>query len=101
MRYLLLLPVLFACTALPPAVQARVDVFECEAKVLAPVVEPVFNSEDLLSDLYAGRASLGRVLETLEVTPGEIQRLVLGLQACRGGAEADAPPEPQLEETRL
>lgn len=82
MRYLLLLPVLFACASLPASKQAQLDRFECQAKALAPSVEPVFDSVDLLRDLYAGRADLSSVLQALESTQADVAELRDRLQAC-------------------
>lgn len=72
-----------ACHSLTPAQQARLDLFECRARALAPVVAEVYpDVEALVRDLYTGRASLQSVLSALEMTADEAADLGESLQAC-------------------
>lgn len=75
-----------------PAQRARVDKFECQAAALAPLTDPLFDTEQLLLDLYAGKADLGQVLGSLDATQAEVKGLLDRLSACEG-----PPPEPAQE----
>jgi len=90
-RFLLFPLVFLACAGaqLSPAQQERLDRFECQARALAPVVEPVHDAVQLLRDLREGKADLGKVLKSLAATEGEVRALVARLEAC------DGAPEPQ------
>lgn len=80
-----------ACSAqLTPKQQARLDKFECQAKALTPLVEPIYEASDLLLKLRSGEASLRQVLTTLEAGEPEVKALFERLQACEGEPE----PEP-------
>lgn len=73
--------------SLSPAKQAQLDLLECRAHALAPVVEPVFDAVELARDIYAGRASLPAVLKALGAGEAEVRALVEAFKACE-----PAPP---------
>ncbi len=73
------------CTqAQTEAARARVDLFQCRAHALEPVVGDLFDAQELVRDLYSGKASLEAVLGALRVTQAEGEAVVEALQACDG-----------------
>lgn len=95
MKFALLcfLPFAFACHDLTPKQQARLDKFECQARALAPVVEPVYDAVELLRDLRAGKASLGQVLRNLAADEPEIRAMLERFDACEDAPAAPAAPD--------
>lgn len=85
MRYLaFLLPLLFSCASfgrLDPKAQRSVDTFECYVEVLAPYVDEVCNTAELVRDVVEGKADLGRTL-TLLGHAGDVQKVVEALGEC-------------------
>lgn len=77
--------------SLSPAKQAQLDLLECRAHALAPVVEPVFDAVELARDIYAGRASLPAVLKALGASGEDVQNLVEAFRACEPAAQM--PPD--------
>jgi hypothetical protein len=71
----------------------RVEVLECRARALEPVVGEVLDARELALDLYKGRASLASVLSALEATPAEIVALAQAFDACNGVKSIPAQPE--------
>lgn len=85
MRYLIALPVLFACGlgALTPAEQAKVDRFECVVAALEPLVEPVLDAEAVARELFEGKADLSSLIRTFGSSQAEVEKLLLALNACK------------------
>ena len=77
------------CHDLTPKQQARLDKFECQVAALAPLVEPVHDSYQLVRDLREGKASLRQVLATLEAGEPEVKALLARLDACDGEPESE------------
>lgn len=71
------------------AQRARVDKFKCRVAALAPLTDPVLDTEQLVQDLYAGKANLAAVLANLNAKPGEVKALLERLSKC----EAQPSPE--------
>ena len=69
------------CKHLP---EPRVAQFECRVRALQPLVGDVLDAEQLVRDVYAGRASLGSVLGALDATQSEVMALTEALEACNG-----------------
>lgn len=76
------------CASLPPPKQAELDLFDCRVEAVKPAVEPVLDAAELVRDLYAGRASLGAVLQALDKGEAEVRAVLERLRAC------DAPELP-------
>jgi hypothetical protein len=64
------------------ASQPRVERFNCQVRALKPLVGDVLDTEQLVKDLYAGKASLNAVLANIDVTAAELMKLQADLQAC-------------------
>lgn len=69
--------------------------FSCQARALEPVVGSVYDAEELLRDLSAGKASLGTVLASLQATPAEVHAMLDALRACEGEPAPAIEPEAQ------
>ena len=84
MRYLLLLPLLFACSGgqLAPKTQRAVDSFQCYVDVLAPYTDEVLDTAELVRDVIQGKADVSRVLALLGCTAREIREIGAKLEAC-------------------
>lgn len=66
------------------AASPRVEQFECRVQALQPLVGDVMDAEQLVRDVYAGRASLGAVVGALDATQSEVLALTEALAACNG-----------------
>jgi hypothetical protein len=75
---------------LDPKAQRAVDVFECYVAVLEPYVGEVCDTAELVRDVVAGRADLGRTLFLLGAIPAEVDAIGDELAECR--------PRPQVSE---
>ena len=71
------------------ASEPRVERFECQVRAFKPLVGNVMDAEQLVRDLYAGKASLNSVLHNVQATREELVKLLADLQACE-----PPPPEP-------
>lgn len=85
-----------ACHELSPAQQAKLDLFECQAAALAPLVEPAIDSAKLARDLYVGGADLGLVFAHLNATQAEVTQTLDALRACTTAALPVREPPPEL-----
>lgn len=65
--------------------------FDCQVAALEPVVGRVLDAQDLVRDLYAGKADLGEVLTSLRTDKAKVDALVQALRAC---SAKDAPAAP-------
>lgn len=75
----------FGCNkAQTEAARARVDLFECRAHALEPVVGDVLDAQELVRDVYAGKASLGAAFAALKVSQAEAEAVGAALAACDG-----------------
>lgn len=90
---LLILSLAVGCGAgsMPAAQKAQVDRFKCEVAALAPLTDPVLDTEQLVRDLYTGKASLGAVIANMHLAQAEAQALLERLRACSPSAPAPAP----------
>jgi hypothetical protein len=80
----------YACTLLEakaPHLVERARVFDCRVEALRPVVGDVLDAEQLVRDVYLGKADLFAALRALKVTAAEAQALSVALEACN-------PPQP-------
>jgi hypothetical protein len=82
---------LVCCWALPGCkflgeASPRVERFECQVRAFKPLVDNVLDAEQLVKDLYAGKASMAAVLGNLQASAPELLKLQEDLQAC------DPPP---------
>jgi hypothetical protein len=83
----------FGCTlAQTEAARARVDLFECRAHALQPVVGDVLDAQELVRDVYAGKASLGAAFAALKVTQAEAEAVAAALAACDGPSVPEGDP---------
>ena len=64
------------------AASPRAERFQCQARALQPVVGDVLDAEQLVRDVYTGKASLGSVLGSLKATQAEVEAVAAALQAC-------------------
>lgn len=85
-----LLALVVGCKFLSDA-KPRVERFECQVRALEPLVGDVLDAEQLVRDVYAGKASLANVLANIEATQDELKALMLALRGCE-----PPPPEPEL-----
>lgn len=80
-----------ACSAQKTAKAIRaLSVFECRVAALRPYVGEVYDTEELVRDVLAGKASPGSVLQGLGTAPADIEAAAAAWAACR--------PPPALEE---
>lgn len=82
-----------ACSSLLRPKSPKLTRFECQAKALEPALGDVFDTEQLLRDLYAGKADLGQALQSAHATADEVNALLNALHAC----EAPAAPPPAID----
>lgn len=69
--------------------EPRVERFECQVRAFKPLVGNVLDAEQLVRDLYAGKANMNAVLANLQATREELVKLQQDLNACE-----PPPPEP-------
>lgn len=69
--------------------EPRVERFECQVRAFKPLVDNVLDAEQLVRDLYAGKANLNAVLQNLHASREELVKLMADLNACE-----PPPPEP-------
>lgn len=72
----------FGCKGLTVKQVERLDRFACEARALAPLVEPVLNTSEVLKDLYSGKADVRQLLRSLNATEAETDAFIEALKAC-------------------
>lgn len=77
----------------PEAQRARIDRYKCQVAALAPLTDNVLDTEELVKDLYAGKASIGAVLSNLHASQAEAEALIKRLEKC------EPPPPAPSEET--
>jgi hypothetical protein len=70
---------------------AKAEHFNCQVRALQPVVGDVLDAEQLMRDLYSGKASLGSVLANVDATEAEVKKLLHDLHACE--PPVDLPEE--------
>ena len=88
-KYIALALLLSGCSLLKAA-PPRVERFNCQVRALEPLVGDVLDAEQLVKDLYAGRANMQAVLANLDVAAPEVLELMSALRACE-------PPPPDGE----
>jgi hypothetical protein len=91
------LALLFSAICLPacggwlgPSKSARADLFECRVEALKPIAGEVYDVEQAVREIYAGRLSLAAVAASVQATQAEVATLVAALKACEQPA-VDAP----------
>lgn len=76
------------CKQLSPAEQAKLDLFDCRVHALAPLAGPVLDTEELVRDLYSGKADLGVVIVASGATEAQVRAALAAMHAC----DAPVPP---------
>lgn len=76
------------CAPLTPAQRAKLDLFECRVAALEPSCGAVFDTAQLVRDVYAGNADLGAVFGALRLSEAEARAAVDRLNACSGDLPA-------------
>jgi hypothetical protein len=74
-----------------PEQRARVAKFECQVDAVRPLVDGVFDAEELVRDLNAGKASISALLSNLDAKPAEVAKLLADLGKCEPDAGAELP----------
>ena len=86
--------VLLACSVLQEAESPRVSRFLCHVEAIRPLTGDVLEAEQLVRDMYAGKASLGAVLANLEASAAEVQTLNDAIAMCNEAFPVNEEPAP-------
>lgn len=82
---------LSGCGLLGGSVSPKVERFNCQVRALEPLVGDVLDAEDLLRDVYAGRASLDAVAAYLKLTQAQLVQFNAAIAACEPPLPVELP----------